>query len=391
LEGCVHLNSPNGREVKKMSAVFIEAKDVGLRATQSTVLVLATLAASCLARAEDAPDWPQWRGPNRDAVSAEKGWLAQWPEKGPKVLWKANVGRGFSSVAVVGDRVYTMGAVREKASPAPKSDEKPSFTTYVWALDASTGGVVWKYGYPSTSTQTYSTPTVHGGLVYAMGMHGELHCLNAHTGRPLWSKSLLKDFDGKRPNYGGYSCSPLVVQELVIVECGGERASLLALDRKSGRQVWSHGRGEAGLSSPVAYELDGKAGVIQLTPAGVEGVSAADGKLLWQYPWRNSWTAYPTPIVMKDKVFLSGARNKRERSGVLLQLTNGQPKELWKSQNMTNCVQSCVILDSYIYGTHTLGFDSKSASLRCVSLENAELKYGIPAWIQGVGSRQCPR
>ncbi|MGA2619961.1 MAG: PQQ-binding-like beta-propeller repeat protein [Thermoguttaceae bacterium] len=175
-----------------------------------------------LCHASAGADWPQWRGPNRDGVSAEKGWTARWPEKGPPVLWKAKVNTGHSSVAVVGARVYTMGFLMDKKGPDGKynkdEDGRRLGTDIVWCLNAGTGDVAWQHSYQSAGDETYSTPTVHEGRVYTLGRFGQLFCLDAATGRVVWSKNLVKDFGGERPYYG-YACSPLVAGDLLVVEC----------------------------------------------------------------------------------------------------------------------------------------------------------------------------
>ena len=162
------------------------------------VFLAAILAAGCGARASD---WPQWRGPNRDGISAEADWSSQWPADGPKPLWRATVGIGCSSVSVVGDRVFTMG--------------NQCVADTVWCCDAKTGLPVWKHTYANPlDARNYeggpgATPTVDGNFVFTLSRTGQLFCLDARTGKPVWSKHLVNDFGGKVPKWG-YSGSPLV-------------------------------------------------------------------------------------------------------------------------------------------------------------------------------------
>jgi len=326
-----------------------------------------------------AADWPQWRGPNRDGVSTEKGWTTQWPAKGPKVLWKAKVYTGMSSCAIVGNRLYTMGFLLDKPGPGGKYEKDEEGRAlgkdFVWCLDAGTGKMVWEHSYPAFGNETYSTPTVHDGRVYTLGRFGQLLCLDAASGRIVWNKNLVKDFGGKRPYYG-YACSPLLVRDVLVVECGGKEALVLGLDAKTGQPRWKCGKGEAGFSSAVSFEFGGKTGLVLLTPAIVLGINAANGAELWQYPWKKQKEGVSpctTPIVYGEKVFLSGSGN--DRMDVLLQMTGDKPKVVWQNEEMANYFQSCVLLDGYLYGTHSLDHTSKSASMRCVRFETGEVQW----------------
>ena len=326
-----------------------------------------------------AADWPQWRGPNRDGISVEKSWTSQWPEKGPKALWKAKVSTGMSSCAIVGNRLYTMGFLLDKPGPGGKYEKDEEGRAlgkdFVWCLDAGTGKMVWEHSYPAFGNETYSTPTVHDGRVYTLGRFGQLLCLDAASGRIVWNKNLVKDFGGKRPYYG-YACSPLVVRDVLVVECGGKEALVLGLDAKTGQPRWKCGKGEAGFSSAVSYEFGGKTGLVLLTPAIALAVNAANGEELWRYPWKErkeGVSPCTTPIVYGDKVFLSGSGN--DRMDVLLQMTGDKPKVVWQNEEMANYFQSCVLLDGYLYGTHSLDHTSKSASMRCVRFETGEVQW----------------
>ena len=268
-----------------------------------------------------AADWPQWRGPNRDGISVEKGWTSQWPEKGPKVVWKAKVHTGMSCFAIVGNRLYTMGFLMDKPGPGGKckrdEEGRAMGRDFVWCLDAETGKVIWKHSYPAFGNETYSTPTVHDGRVYTLGRFGPLLCFDAATGGVTWGKNLVTDFGAKQPYYG-YACSPLVVGDILVVECGGKDVLVLGLDAKTGRLRWKCGKGPAGFSSPVTYQFGGKTGVVVLTPSVAMGVNPANGEPLWQIPWNMESSACATPIVSGDRIFLSGAG--KELMNRLLQL-----------------------------------------------------------------------
>ncbi len=182
---------------------------------------------------------------------------------------------------------------------------------------------------------------------------------------------MVKDFGGERPYYG-YACSPLVAGDVVVVGCGGKEALLLGLDRKTGQPLWKYGKGDAGFSSPVLYQSGGKSAVLMMTPGMAWGIRADNGEELWHYPWRA--TDQPTPIVLGEKVFLTGLDGK-EGLSVLLELTPGGPKEIWKNQNLGIYFHSGVLVEGHVYGTNNPDADAKNATLRCVSFETGELKW----------------
>src|SRR5687767_10485464 len=173
-------------------------------------------AIACPSLTASADDFPQWRGPNRDGISKETGLLKVWPEAGPKPLWTSkDVGGGYSTPAVVGERVYLMGNEGD-------NDE------FVVALNAADGKQVWrqrvgKVG-PNVPAMNYpgsrSTPTVVGDALYALGSDGDLVCLNVADGKPRWQKNVRTEFDGK-PGKWAYSESVLVDGDNVVCTPGG--------------------------------------------------------------------------------------------------------------------------------------------------------------------------
>ncbi|MHC4521724.1 MAG: outer membrane protein assembly factor BamB family protein, partial [Planctomycetota bacterium] len=191
------------------------------------VVVLAVLVSSvCL-----GGDWPQWRGPNRDGLSSETGLLQQWPEGGPPLLWKAaGLGKGFSTVAIAGDRIYTTG---EKGR-----------SSYVHGLALDGGKILWttkigKAGAPGWGgfTGPRSTPTVDGDLLFVTGQYGELLCLKTADGSAVWSKHMTKDFGGKRPEWG-FSESVLVDGDQLVCTPGGKKGAIVALNKRTGDVLW---------------------------------------------------------------------------------------------------------------------------------------------------------
>ncbi|MBI2925483.1 MAG: PQQ-like beta-propeller repeat protein [Verrucomicrobia bacterium] len=246
-----------------------------------------------------ASDWPQWRGPNRDGVSAETGLLKEWPKGGPPLAWKATgVGAGYSSVSVVAGRIFAMGDVAG-ASSVIALDEKTG--KLLWS--AKVGGTGGGDGYPGPRC----TPTVDGERVYAMNQFGDLVCVEAVTGKEVWRKNLTKDFGGRMMSGWGYSESPLVDGERLVCTPGGSKGTLLALDKKTGAVLWQSKdfTDNAAYSSVVAVKVGGVPQYIQLTDASVAGVAPQDGRLLWRAARAGRTAVIPTPVVHEDHVYVT--------------------------------------------------------------------------------------
>lgn len=245
-----------------------------------------------------ADDWPQWRGPRRDGISVETGLMKQWPSNGPPGLWVAHgLGRGYSSLSLVGNRIYTMGDGQD--------------SSYVHALDdANKGKILWstRVGKPGGDYPgTRSTPTVDGDHLYALGQWGDLVCLRTADGKEVWRKALKEDLGGRMMSGWGYSESVLVDGDQVVCTPGGTNGTLAALNKKTGEVLWRSKdlKDRAAYSSIISAEIGGVRQYIQFTDASVAGVAAADGKLLWRAPRRGSTAVIPTPIYKDNHVFVT--------------------------------------------------------------------------------------
>jgi outer membrane protein assembly factor BamB len=252
-----------------------------------------------------APEWPGWRGPERDAVSRETGLATQWPAGGPPLAWKASgLGTGFSSLAVVEGRIYTLGD-RDGAQ-------------YLMALKASDGSLVWKSRVGPVWNDEYGgprgTPTVVGDLVIALGTEGDLVAVEAASGKERWRRSLPSDFGGRVMSMWKWSESPLVDGDRVIVTPGAADAGLVALEKATGKEIWRSaipelgpaGRDGAGYSSVVVSSASGVKQYVQLLGRGLVGVRASDGKFLWGYNRiANQVANISTPIVRANWAFAS--------------------------------------------------------------------------------------
>jgi outer membrane protein assembly factor BamB len=299
-------------------------------------------------RPSRAADWPQFRGPNRTDVSDEKNLLKEWPSGGPTAVWSAiGYGEGFSSIAVVGDRIYSMGDQGDAAvlTASNRSNGKP-----VWSAPVGTPGGNYK--------GTRCTPTVDSGRVYGLGQFGDFVCCDATTGKELWRKNLEKDFGGR---HGGweYTESPLVDGDRLICTPGGNSATMVALNKLTGEVIWKGivpGGDTAGYSSLVIAEAAGMRQYVQLMANGLVGFSAADGKLLWRYGdkgdrFGGNTANIPTPIVHGEYIFAAAGYG---RGGGLIKLvgTAGgvDAQEVYFNHELQNKHGGVVLVGDYLYG-----------------------------------------
>jgi outer membrane protein assembly factor BamB len=265
--------------------------------------------------------WPTFRGPQRTAVAPDKGLLTKWPEEGPKLVWKGvGAGRGYSSLAIVGGRIYTLG---DAPSTAADQDE------YLLCFNQADGkqlwktktGEAWKSGKPDWQSSR-STPTVDGDRLYVITPHGALVCCKT-TGEELWRKDLKNDFAGIKAESWGYSESVTIDDDKLICTPGGPTNTMVALDKVTGEKRWSASRPEdrgAGHSSIVIANVGGTRVYVQSTGSGAMGVRANDGKLLWTFDIDKTTAVIPTPIVRGDLVFFVAGYG---RGGALLKQVQG--------------------------------------------------------------------
>jgi outer membrane protein assembly factor BamB len=294
----------------------------------------------------EAADWPQWQGPNRTNLSEETGLLKRWPKEGPKLVWTYDdAGVGYSGPAIVGDRLYTMGARKDKEQ--------------VYCLEAKTGKPVWSTDIGNVFNNNWGdgprgTPTVDGNVLFAIGGQGDVICVETAKGKKVWQKSMQKDFKGQMMSGWGYTESPLVDGDKLIVSPGGSGGTLAALNKKDGKVIWrSSGlTDKAAYSSVIAADVGGVRQYIQMTGVGFAGVSAKDGKMLWHHDKSNYRTAViPTPIYSDGHVFATAGYG----AGCdLVQLTSDgdktTAKAVYDNKNMVNHHGGVVLVDGHLYG-----------------------------------------
>jgi outer membrane protein assembly factor BamB len=308
-----------------------------------------------------AADWPGYRGPNCDGISSETGWRSTWTEP-PTVAWKASLGAGFASMAVCNNRVYATGNVSDN--------------DIVYCFDAATGEEIWKQSYPSPLNPKNheggpcATPTVEGDAVYVFGKNGDALRLNASTGKIVWHRNVVKELGLKPPTWF-FSSSPVIVDDLVILNAG---SSGLALNKADGSVGWKSGSDVAGYATAVPFTVGGKKCIALFGRRDLFGIEAATGKVLWRREWRTSYDINAAdPIVAGERIFISSGYNK---GCALLTLSADGVKEVYSNRNMRNQCNCSVLWDGYVYG-----FDGQvggSGKLTCVDLSSGDVR-----WSQG--------
>ena len=325
------------------------AVGLGHRAALGAALALAL----GVAAAAHGGDWPRYRGPNGDGITGETGLLKTFPESGPRVLWRAKLGTGYSGMAVAGGKVFTLfGNGKDEVAVA---------------FDAATGAPVWKTRidrerFDDMGSGPRSTPTVDGNLVFVHGAGGKLAALDAPTGRVHWLVDLVSTYGSRVPQWGSAS-SPVVDGNLLLVTAGGPRGkALLGLDKRTGKLVWSAESDEPGYSTPVIAEIGGTRQAIFFAGTSLISVSPQRGQKYWSVPWQTSYdvnAAMPV-FIAPDKVFISSSY---DTGAQLLRVASqgGRPSAevLWRNRLMKNHFNSSVY-----YGGHLYGFDD--STLKCL-------------------------
>ncbi len=348
-------------------------------------LALLLLPLPSLAGSPPPIDWPQWQGPTRDAVSQERGLLKEWPRGGPPLAWKVTgLGGGDSACSVAAGRIFGMGNLKGDA--------------VVWARAEKDGKELWvtRIGpaYPQRMPQSKEgpscTPTVDEDRLYAIGMGGELVCLRVSDGKILWQWSFTRDFGGRVPNWS-YRESPLVDGEKVICTPGGIDATVVALDKMTGKTIWkSKAAGSLGAAyaSAIAIDVQGQREYVQLTRGALIGVAASNGQFLWKYdhPASRSGINCSTPIFLDGMVFAASAYGTGGGLARLIKEPSGGMKaeEVYFTKRMQNHHGGMIVVDGYLYGANG---GNEGGWFLCL-----DFKTGKIMWDQrDAGQRRAPK
>ncbi|MEW6360103.1 MAG: PQQ-binding-like beta-propeller repeat protein [Planctomycetota bacterium] len=342
-----------------------------MRARSLLICSFVLMISTGVSLAKTDAEWPQWMGPERDGKSPDTGLLKEWPEGGPKLLWKAaGIGKGYSSVAVAGKVVYITGDIGDDL--------------VITAFDMD-GKEEWKVkhdrawpGENETWPGSRATPTVDSGRLYILSTHGLLGCYDAKRGKKKWTLDILKTFDRDKPPGYGYCESLLIWKKLLILTPGG-KSCITALNPTSGKTVWT----SSGLSDGAAYSscvpivYKNTPLILQVTGQGMVCISAKTGEFFW----RNERVKGEARAVCSTPVYCDGycfAASGYDNGGACVKLDVKRGKivgdQVWDTKDMVNHHGGYIIHEGHIYGNHAEGWS-------CLDLKTGEKKW----FVKGVG------
>lgn len=321
------------------------------------LLVSILSAAVCLSGTIFAADWPRFLGPSANGFAPDTRISKDWTANPPKVLWSVPLtDGGYAGVSSAAGKVFVI-------------DHKGN-QDIVRAIDIKTGKDVWTYPYDDTDKENggfaRATPTFDSGRLYTQSRPGILNCLDAKTGKPIWSRDLVKEFSGRRPGWD-YAFSPFVDRDRLIVLPGGEKAGIVALDKKTGKTLWQNGGNVPSYSTPVAAKIMGRPQYVIFDSVGLQGVDVATGAQLWSFPWKTgSDCNAATPIVMGDSIYITTGYG---HGCAVVDVTKDGAKLRWQNKEMQAHFSSPIFYKGYVYG------NSDPGTLVCIDPKDGTVKW----------------
>jgi outer membrane protein assembly factor BamB len=308
------------------------------------------------------PYWTEYRGPGRTGIYEETEILTKWPSGKLPQLWKRPIGGGYASVVVADGTIFTIEQRRQKEVVA--------------AYDLGTGREKWIHGWDAEFKETMggdgprATPVWHDGRIYALGAMGEFRCLDAHSGKRIWSRNILKENEAQNLQWG-MAGSPLIVDDEVIVLPGGSGGkSVIAYNRLTGDPIWKALDDKQSYISPQLVTLAGQRQIMVVSASRAVGLAIEDGALLWEFPWIYEHARAAQPIVTADNRFFISAGYGY--GAALIEIFNNgealQTRAIWKNTRMKNKFNSSVLLQGFIYGLD-------EGILACMDASTGELKW----------------
>ncbi|MCL4500067.1 MAG: PQQ-binding-like beta-propeller repeat protein [Chloroflexi bacterium] len=313
-----------------------------------------------------AADWPLYRGPSVNGMSPETGIKKNWNQVKPSLVWKVAMGDdGFAGPSVANKRVFIV-------------DHKGK-DDIVRAIDITTGKDVWQYVFEDAEKSNYGfcrcTPVVDKGRVYTISRMGTVNCLDAKTGKKIWSRNICKEFNGKKPTWD-YAMSALIDGNKLIVLPGGPNASVAALDKTTGKTIWQGGGSDLpGYSTPIIATIGGKRQYVAFMGTSILGVDAANGALLWSYPWKTNYDINAAqPIVLGNNVFITSAY---DHGCALLDISGGKAKPIWENKELKARFASPILYQDNVYGTEDPG------NMVCLDPKTGKVHWKQPGFEMG--------
>ena len=301
-------------------------------------------------KAQKPPEWPNFHGPERTNKSKEKGIIKSWSAAGPELLMTiSGLGEGYSSVIIADGMLFTAGMTNNQS--------------FIYAFDLN-GKLIWKkpngkawettMSWASSYTGTRGTPTYDNGIVYHLAELGRLAAFDSKTGRELWNRELMTEFNAGIPEYG-YAESVLIDGDMLYCNPAGKKGFIACFNKLNGKLIWvnSEINGLASYNSSVIMEFGGYRQVVSLSSKNVFGVDSKTGKLLWTMNFENSHKLNNTdPIIYKEYVFVSSGYGK---GSMMIKLTTSgsemKPSLVWETNLMDNHHGGVIFHENKLYGT----------------------------------------
>lgn len=342
-------------------------------------LLFGSAAGLSFAQEDTKGDWPQFLGPGRNGISQETGLLTEWPDGGPKIIWRVPGGVGMSGLAISQGRVLTMVQRESKQ--------------WAIALDAKSGQTKWQTPVAPNykngmGNGPRATPAIAEGRAFFFTGEGLLVAIDINDGSVFWLHNVIDELKGTIAEYGMAS-SPLVVGANVVVTPGIPGASVVAYDMKSGKLAWKSGDDAAGYSSPAVLELAGRKQLVVYNGEAAIGLVPETGKSLWRYPYETNFNCnIATPLAYKDQLFISSGEN---HGCVMLSFKGSGDKidvgETWSSQGsqsvLRNEWQTSILIDGHLYGFDNVGAAGPVTHLTCVNADTGKRVWQKPRFGKG--------
>lgn len=309
-------------------------------------------------------DFPQFLGPHRNATLAAPAFDTDWSNRPPGLLWRQPIGAGWSSFAVIGDYCFTQ--------------EQRGEQEYVTCYKLKTGRLIWahsdpgRFSHPMSGDGPRATPTIDDGRVYTLGALGRLNCLDGRSGKRLWSHDIVEENKAALPQWGK-SCSPLIVDNLVVVSAGGtDGRSLVAYDKQSGEMAWHAGDAPSSYASPRIAELNGVRQILMVNAQSVAGHAPEDGRVLWEFAWPGDQPKVPDAVAIDEQqVFISAGYGLGCKLLRVSKAPDGKQtvESDWESNKLKPKFMNVVIRDGHVYGLD----DGKA--LVCIDLKSGKRRW----------------
>jgi outer membrane protein assembly factor BamB len=310
-----------------------------------------------------AADWPQYRGPGADGMAPDSKINKDWATKPPQRLWTITLTEGekggYSLPSVAEGKLFIV--------------DHQGTQDIVRAVQMATGQEAWTFAYPDAPNANYgyarATPVVEKGKVYTLSYKGQVHCLDAKTGQKLWSRNIQADFGGKAPGWG-YTASPVIDGDKLILCPGGADAAVVALNKQTGATLWKGGGSDApGYATPVIATINTVRQYVVFTATNLIGVKADTGERLWQYAWPTAHGVNAaSPLVIGNQIFITSGYNT---GCALLEISTEGATKRWEVKGtgaMAAHFNSPVLVDGFIYGnsdpTHLVCLDPRTGTVK---------------------------